>query len=236
MEPGYRRRILIEPGAYSVSAELEDDYHRMVVTLAHADGVVTAVDSQMKRAPWTGCPGAMAQLRETFLGQPLAGFARRGEKTRNCTHLHDLALFAAAHAAAAGPVAYDMHVTDPVAGRREARLDRDGAAVFRWVLENDRFVSPDTLAGRGLYELNDWIAGLDRDTAEAARILRWAAIVALGRGMDMPAGMPATEWPLGSCYNFQPGRADTSTRVPGADIDWSVPGREPMADRAAAFA
>jgi hypothetical protein len=236
MAPGYRRRILIEPGPGCVTAELEDDYHRMVVTLRHADGIVTAVASAMKRAPWTGCPGAMAQLRQTFEGHPLAGFARRGEKTRNCTHLHDLALFAAAHADEAAPIAYDIHVTDPIDGARAARLDRDGATLLHWTLEGDRFTAPAALAGRRMGELGDWIAAQDRATAEAGRILRWASMIAQGRGMAMPAGMPATAWPLGSCFHFQPEQARDSTRLPGADVDFSAPGRAPLADRSAAFA
>ena len=51
--PGYRRRIVIEREPGSVTAELEDDYHRMVVTLRHADGIITGVESEMKRSPWT---------------------------------------------------------------------------------------------------------------------------------------------------------------------------------------
>jgi hypothetical protein len=236
MQPGYRRRILIEPAPGCVTAELEDDYHRMVVTLRHRDGVVREVTSRMKRAPWTGCPGAMEQLRRTFEGQPLAGFARRGEKTQNCTHLHDLALFAAGHADEAAPIAYDIHVTDPADGTRDARLDRDGAPLLRWVLEGDRFLAPADLAGRRMGELGDWIAAQDKATAEAGRILRWASIIAMGRAMDMPAGMSATAWPMGSCFQFQPDVARDSTRLPGADVDFSAPGMAPMADRATAFA
>ncbi|PXA82810.1 hypothetical protein DMC47_44905 [Nostoc sp. 3335mG] len=235
MQPGYRRRILIEPAPGCVTAELEDDYHRMVVTLRHADGVVSDVSSQMKRAPWTGCPGAMEQLRRTFEGHPLAAFARRGEKTRNCTHLHDLALFAAGHADEAAPIAYDIHVSDPADGVREARLDRDGALLLHWTLDGDRFLAPADLAGRRMHELGDWIAAQDKPTAEVARILRWASMIAQGRAMDMPAGMPATAWPLGSCFHFQPEVARDSTRLPGADVDFSAPGMAPLADRASSF-
>jgi hypothetical protein len=52
----------------------------------------------------------------------------------------------------------------------------------------------------------------------------------------MPAGMSATEFPLGSCFNFQAGRAEDSFRRPGADLDFSQPGAAPMADRAEVFA
>ena len=235
-QPGYRRRILIEPGAGSVTAELEDDYHRMVVTLTHADGVVTEVASEMKRSPWTMCPGAMAQLAATFTGVALAAFAKRGEKTQNCTHLHDLALFAAAHADEAAPVAYDILVTDPVDGVREASLARNGAPMLHWKLQDELFLAPEALAGRQMSQLNEVIAQQDKTGAEAIRILRWATMIAHGRSRDMPAGMSATEFPLGSCFNFQAGREEDSFRRPGADLDFSQPGTAPMADRAEVFA
>lgn len=238
--PGYRRRILIEPGLDQVTAELEDDYHRMVVTLHHADGVVTGVDSAMKRSPWTGCPGAMERVRETFTGVALADVARRGEKNTNCTHLHDLALFAAAHAGDGAPIAYEVHVGDPAGGSREGdrttRVWRDGALLLEWRLQGMAFTAPEALAGRTLFELGPYVGSLDPATAEAARILRWATIVGSGRTLDIPAGLSATEYANGSCYNFQPERAAGSARRPGADVDLSAPGMEPLADRSAAFA
>ena len=235
MQAGYRRRILIEPAPGLATAELEDDYHRMVVRLHHEDGVVTRVESEMKRSPWTTCEGAMARLEETFTGVPLADIARRGEKNTNCTHLHDLALFAGAHAKAEEPVAYDVFVSDVDGGRREARLSRNGAIVLDWALQDGRIVTPADLAGRKLTELGDWIAAQERAIAEAGRILRWAAIVGGGRAMDIPAGIPATVFPIGACYTFQPEQARIGTRKAGADIDFSQPGMEPMADRSESF-
>ncbi len=237
--PGYRRRILIEPASGRVSAELEDDYHRMVVTLFHADGVVTGVESEMKRSPWTGCPGAMDRIRDTFTGVTLTQAARRGEKNTNCTHLYDLALFAAGHAAGTAPVAYEIHASDTDDGTREgartARLWRDGVLLFDWHLSGMTLTAPSEVAGLTLFELGGFVASLDPAMAEAARILRWATIVGHGRGMDIPAGLPATSFANGSCYNFQPERADASQRRAGADVDLSAEGREPMADRSAAF-
>ncbi len=237
MQPGYRRRILIEPAQGLVTAELEDDYHRMVVILSHENGVITSVASEMKRSPWTMCPGAMAQLAETFTGVALADVPKRGQKTQNCTHLHDLAIFGAAHADETVPVAYDIVVTDAADGARRATLVRNGALVLDWVLDKgDVFTAPAALAGRQMGQLNEVIAQQDKQGAEAMRILRWAALVAHGRVREMPAGMSATEFPAGSCYNFQPGRAEQSFRRPGADIDFSRPGVAPMADRGEAFA
>ena len=233
--PGYRRRILIEPGQGRVTAALEDDYHRMAVTLAHRDGVVTRVTSRMQRGPWTTCPGAMTMLAQTFTGVRLADCVRRGEKTQNCTHLHDLALFAAAHAGETAPLAYDVAVSDPVGGQRTARLWRDGALRLDWRLDGDRFLSPADLAGTRIRDLGEWIARAGPAEAEAARILRWAAILAQGRAMEIPAGLSATAFPGGTCYTFQPARAVDATRLAGADVDFSLSGREPLADRAAAF-
>lgn len=236
---GYRRRILIETTDGRATAELEDDYHHMVVTLVHESGVVTVVESAMIRAPWTGCPGAMQRVQDTFTGVALTDVARRGEKTTNCTHLHDLALFAAAHAHEVGTVAYDIHCSlsddGSLQGRRTARLWRDGEAVLDWVLDGVTFATPDALAGSTLADLGALIATQDKAGAEAMRILRWAAIVAQGRMMDIPANIPATAFPAGSCYNFQPERAAESFRRPGADVDFSHVGMEPLAGRSDAF-
>jgi Protein of unknown function (DUF2889) len=236
---GYRRRILIESVAGRTTAELEDDYHRMVVTLVHDGTIVTAVESDMRRAPWTGCSGAMQRVQDTFTGVALADVSRRGEKTTNCTHLHDLAVFAAAHADVQGTVAYDIHCSNSddgtLKGRRTARLWRDGDCVLDWVLDGITFVEPDNLAGSTLGHLGPLISAQDKAGAEAIRILRWAAIVAQGRMMDIPPNIPATNFPSGSCYNFQPERSAESFRKVGADVDFSRDSMEPMADRSDSF-
>ncbi|WP_174273148.1 DUF2889 domain-containing protein [Sphingomonas bacterium] len=234
-KPAYRRRILIDPAAGQVTAELEDDYHRMTVTLVHRDGIVVEVASAMKRAPWTLCRGAMARLAETFTHVALSDIARRGEKTQNCTHLHDLALFAAAHAADRAPTAYDIQVTDPVRDAREASLVRNGVPLLHWTIVDDRIAAPPELAGRSLRDLGDWIARQEAAGAEAGRILRWATMIARGRSIDIPAGISATAFPAGTCFNFQPERQHDSIRLPGVDIDFSLPGREPLHDLSSRF-
>ncbi|MFC3214372.1 DUF2889 domain-containing protein [Novosphingobium panipatense] len=110
--PGYRRTIRIEPGEGRVRAMLEDDLHAMAVQLWHARGVVTNVVPVMDRAPWTPCPGAQRVLIDTFTGLPLHQVSARFERQANCTHLHDLAVLAAAHAGDASPTEYRIAVTD----------------------------------------------------------------------------------------------------------------------------
>lgn len=233
--PAFRRRILIEPSPGVVTAELEDDWHRMVVTLTHRDGVVVEIDSDMTRWPWTTCPGAISRLSQTFTGAALDALARQGERTQNCTHLHDLALFAAAHANEGAPVAYDVTVSDPVEGRRVARLLRNGEPMFVWSQENDRFAAPSSLAGLRLSDLGPWISELDADMREGARILRWAAIMAYGRAMDIPEGLSATTFAGGACYTFQPDQARVSKRRANVPRDLSADGQQPLSDRAGAF-
>ena len=236
METGYRRRIIIEPAPGVATAELEDDCHRMAVRLHHEGGVIRRVECDMKRSPWSTCDGAMQALVDTFTGVAIADAARRGERTSNCTHLHDLTLFAAAHAAEKTRVCYDIFVSDIEDGRREARLARDGAILFVWTLQDGRFAAPQELAGRTIMELGDWVAAQDKAGAEAARILRWATILAGGREHDIPAGSSAMVFPLGACHTFQLERARVATRRADAEIDFSAPGMQPLADRADMFA
>ena len=231
----FRRRILIEPAQSHVVAELEDDWHRMVVTIDHDGAVARAVIGEMKRWPWTTCPGAIAKLAETFNGQALAEFGRRGAKTHNCTHLHDLAVLAAAHAGGSAPVAYDVTISDPVDGQREARLVHDGIMVLDWALDDSTVLAPPDIAGLTLYTLNDWIAGLAPMVQEQVRILRWAAIMAYGRGMDIPEGLSATAFPSASCFTFQPTVAVEGVRRPDVPRDFSTNAPPPIADRSPMF-
>lgn len=235
--PGYRRRIVIEPAPGCVIAELEDDYHRMVVTLRHDGETIIGVASEMKRSPWTTCEGAMAALVDTFAGKRLDDPSVKRMKPLNCTHLYDLATFCAGHAGESERITYEIFTSDPVEGRVVTRLYRDGERMLEWVLEGGRFFTPEALAGKGLTGIGEWLDSLPPREQEAARILRWASMVAGGRGIAMPAGMIGSDiGMIGSCHTFQPGRAEEARRKPGADLDFSAPGREVLVDRAELFA
>ncbi len=226
--PGFRRRILIEPGRDRVTAELEDDYHRMAVELAHEGGIANRISGSVARAPWTTCPGAELQLSRSFTGRPIDGFGIVGERDENCTHLHDLALLAAAHARDAGPTVIDILVSDRVDGAEYAELRRSGVAVMRWRLERDLIVEPDAISGRGLHELRDWIASLDEGAKEAARLLRWGVMLARGRAIVVEKD--TEQLPQGRCYTFQPERFAVAERS-GAILDLSASSGGPLADR-----
>jgi hypothetical protein len=224
--PGFRRRFRVSQGHGWVCSEVEDDYHCMAVTLRHADGVVTAVEPQMQRAPWTTCPGAVEQLVASFSGLALDRCAARDDKTANCTHLYDLTLLAAAHAADGAPLVYDILVSDPVESRREVELRRNGERLLGWIEREHRIVEPAELAGRRLDELRTWIDSLAPDLQEGARLLRWGAIIAHGRTIPMARQSDASRMPP-NCYSFQPERARVARRV-GEIRDFSRGAAQPF--------
>lgn len=211
--PGFRRRFRVTPGPGWVRAEVEDDYHCMAVTLRHAEGVVTGVEAEQDRAPWTTCPGAVAVVEQTFTGVPLSAFPARGAKTANCTHLYDLALLAAAHAGDARPLVYDLLVCDPQDGVRRLELRRDGDPVMGWVEQDGRFVEPADLAGLTLQDMRSFIDRQDDPVRlEAARLLRWGGFMAHGRQIPMDRQSDASRMPP-NCYTFQPEVAAKARRV-----------------------
>lgn len=224
--PGYRRRIRIVPEEGAVLAMLEDDMHCMAVRLRHAGGRVAAVEPVMERAPWTTCPGARAQLVATFTGQPLAEVTARREKRANCTHLHDLAVFAAAHAGDRWALTYDILVSDPIDGERLFELRRDGAPLLRWREREGRLTEPASAAGLPLIALRDWIAGLPAAEQEPARALQWAGLVAHGRTIPLAEQSRAQDMPA-NCYTFQPERAVHALRI-GTTHDFSNSTRIPL--------
>lgn len=217
--PGYRRRIRVEPADGVVLAMLEDDIHCMAVSLKH-DGVrVHAVEPVTKRMPWDTCPGAAAKLVETFEGQPLVDVTARHEKKQNCTHLHDLAVIAAAHANDVDGFTYDIAASDPVEGERQLEIRRDGRLLHRWIERDGILVEPAEIAGQSLMSLRDWIGSLQGTSQEAARLLQWGSLVAHGRTMSIEEQSRAADLPP-NCYTFQPERAVRAKRI-GDRFDFS---------------
>jgi hypothetical protein len=227
--PGFRRRFRITPQPGRVCSEVEDDYHCMSVTVHHDGGVATAIEPLMIRAPWTTCPGAVEQLKQTFAGAALEGFAVRGDKLANCTHLYDLALLAAAHAFDDAALVYDILVSDPIDGQRRAELRRNGATVLGWTESGFRITEPAELAGCALDKMRPWIDSLDAPRQEAARLLRWGNILANGRAIPLAQQSDASRMPP-NCYTFQPQRAVAARRV-GVIRDFSREAAQPLERR-----
>ena len=225
--PGYRRLLVVEPSDASVVAMLEDDMHRMAVVLHHADGLVVAIEPVMDRAPWDTCPGARARLIETFNGTALAEVTARREKKQNCTHLHDLAVLAAAHAHDDGKSSWDIRVSDPENGERILTIRRNGILQHRWQERDGMLVAPAAVAGKHLMALRDWIGSLSGAEQESARLLQWGGLVAHGRTIPLDQQSQASALPA-NCYTLQPERAIHARRV-GQSLDFSDGSRKPLA-------
>lgn len=226
--PGFRRRIRVIPEQGAVVAMVEDDIHCMAVTLRHDGETVLAVEPQTPRMPWDTCPGAGAKLRETFEGLPLRDVTARREKKQNCTHLHDMAVLAAAHAGDTRPITFDITASDPVNGERVLAIRRDDRLLHRWIERDGVLAEPAELAGMALFSMRDWIGLQNGAAQEAARLLQWGALVAHGRTMPMEEQSNASDLPP-NCYTFQPERAIHAKRV-GDRFDFSDGSKVPLAE------
>ncbi|MCJ2188423.1 DUF2889 domain-containing protein [Novosphingobium beihaiensis] len=228
--PGYRRILRVEPEEGAVLALLEDDLHCMAVRLRHDGATVLAVEPLMDRVPWSVCPGAVEVLKTTFTGVPLAEVSPRREKQANCTHLHDLAVIAAAHALDRGPLEYHIFVSDPreVDGetRRDLEIRREGRVLHHWIERAGKFAEPASLAGLTPLTMRDWIAGLEGEAQEAARLLQWASLVAHGRSMTDERRRAALAT-RPNCFTMQPERVERARMVSGMH-DFSAGGRQPL--------
>lgn len=230
--PGFRRRVVVRTAPGAVAALLEDDIHCLSVILRHDGANVTAIEPSFPRAPWSTCPDATAKLVETFAGLPLAEVIARRDKKQNCTHLHDMAVLAAAHAHDPGDFVYDIIATDPKNGMRSLELRRDGELLHAWTERDGTLTAPPEIAGKTLFSLRDWIGRLSGTEQESARLLQWSSMVAMGRTMPMEQQSNASAMPP-NCFTFQPERA-MSARQLGVRRDFSDGSAVPLDELAAA--
>ena len=119
-----------------------------------------------------------------------------------------------------------MLVADAVDGQRRAEVRRDGVTVLGWTESAFRIVEPAELAGMTLDKLRPWIESLTPGLQEAARLLRWANMIANGRQIPIEKQSDATRMPS-NCYSFQPERKVIARRV-GAIRDFSNGTAQPL--------
>lgn len=207
---------------------MEDDYHCMSVIVQHDGNKATGVTADMRRAPWTTCPGAEQRLVDTFQGYALDEFTERGSKKENCTHLYDLAMLAATHAQDREGTVYDIRVSDPDPddGTRLAEVSCNDETVLSWVESQFSIVQPASAAGIRLDRLRSWIDQLQPELREAARLLQWGNMLANGRIIPLAQQSDASRMPP-NCYTFQPERAAVAKRI-GRIRDFSQGVSQPL--------
>jgi hypothetical protein len=238
----YRRRIrLVNLDARTTVGGLEDDFHYFVVTLHHDGTVVTGIESQARRWPWTTCPDAGRQL-DALLGMELSPRCLAVGQVTNprlqCTHQFDLAGLVIAQATRDDAARqYDARIPfgAQAGGAHRVHLWRDGEEHLVWTLDGHACVDPEPYASApwrgGFLKWAD--ATLAVDDAEAASVLRRACDIGFGRGADLESFPRASQLAIGTsgiCYTFQPETAAVSFRQVGTIRDWDGRTGEMLAD------
>lgn len=208
-EDGCRRNQLIDPRPGTVRADVEDDFHYFWVEMDHDGERVTAMRTGAERWPWTTCPTAGTYLAERMTGVRLDEIAERDSPFSHCTHQHDLALLAAAHASDTHPTLYSTFYSDPGKPTRIAELYRNGERELLWEIKDSEILSPGIGQGLSLRKLKEWEVDLTPSQREMARVLRRTVFISGGRLFDYGKKTTADQSPqmAGACYSFQPVRS-----------------------------
>ncbi|MBS7691894.1 DUF2889 domain-containing protein [Pseudomonas lalucatii] len=223
----FRRRVDIASAQHhttgEVRAALEDDFHHFRVWARHEHGVLSAIDGEALRYPYSACQQATDQLQQ-LLGMPLDTIAhsvtRQVDAQHQCTHLLDLAGLAIASAAKRTTGRrYDIEVPQRVDGHTRATLRRNGRELLVWEVQGSVILAPapfsciDLRAGMARWALHN----LPPEEAEAALLLRRCTLISLGRMRNLDAQAHAAS--TGLCYSQQPARAALASRMIGSTWD-----------------
>lgn len=229
---GFWRRIELRPGPGRVVAGLEDNVHRFHLTLSHDGESVTRMNVETPRVPASTCPAAGPYIASELEGQRLALVARR-DPAEHCTHLLDLAVLAANHAADDEPARYDMWVADRVEGRTTALLLLNDVELIRWELNGTEIVEPPPFAGRNLKRLSLWKCELSAAEGEHATLLRRAVMVSGSRAVGAEVVGRSVEFVrsrIGACFTYHEDRAFDAVRSLNWQKDFGRMGEAPLAD------
>ncbi|MBL0122964.1 MAG: DUF2889 domain-containing protein [Betaproteobacteria bacterium] len=221
----FRRRLRLRAGHQQVVVELEDCNHAFRLWLHHDGEKVVSVDAEVKRYPYITCaeaPRALVKLVGAAINGGADGLRPRLPPSDNCTHLHDMALLALAHAAEPDlESVYDISVTDERDSVTEARIDCNGEMMHVWQIREHAVVTPKAHAGktmmRGFYQ---WVSQCHAGVLlEAAVALQRGYYVAQGRRhlSDLPAS--ADGMPPGACYSYGHGVVERAQRIQGSVWD-----------------
>jgi hypothetical protein len=224
LEATFRRRIVVRRERDTITADLEDNFHRFGVRLSLRDGFIERADGVAHRFPWTTCADAVASLAD-FHGHDAARQpAGQVDVARHCTHLVDLVRLATDHVRLSLP---DRNYVFEVQGGREletATLRVDDAVKLEWRVSADTIRAPIAWAGRSLKDFARWAADeLAPVPLLEALLLRRAIHISRGRFIDQDAwrtaadvGAPAT------CVSFRSDVAPRAIRVLGSARDFTA--------------
>ncbi|HCL3668403.1 DUF2889 domain-containing protein [Pseudomonas aeruginosa] len=221
----FRRRVEIVSSHGEVRAALEDDFHHFRVRLRHRDGILSEIEGEALRHPYTACLQATNML-EQLVAMPLNRIAhsvtRQTDAQHQCTHLLDLAGLAIAQAARGTQRRrYEIQVPDRIDEHTQPALQRDGQALLTWDVRGSVIEGPPPYAGINLREgMARWaLTHLPEEEAEAALLLRRCTLISLGRMHRLDTQVHASS--TGRCYSQQPVHAPQALRIKGSTWDFS---------------
>lgn len=231
--PGFCRRIKLYSSDGMVIAGLEDDMHRFVICVEHANGIVTNLIVRAERFPWSVCPKAEIHLIEEVIGKELS-IVEAFDAHSHCTHMLDLVELCAAHAPDTCSIQFDLFVADSESNRTFATLCENGKQVLRWSLDGTIIVEPSKWAGQDLRKFSVWKHRLSPRDAELSRLLRRAVHISGGRRVsDKVVTKVSSDFlsrRMGACFRYQAPQAMEATRSPNWKQDFSLTDVEPLRD------
>lgn len=229
----YRRRIRLVKGDGFVRGELEDTNHGFSVKVFHDGNVVTAIEPDAKRFPYTSCPGAIEPIKG-YIGTNIHTGIRELNlhmpSSANCTHLLDLTIMSIRHAANAHPVRqWDIRITDQTSDSDSiCSVNRDGEEIFCWHARDLQLSHPPELSGKPFYlGFGRWASQYFKtEELEAAFMLQKGYFVSLARHFDMEkmAGEPALasqDGMRGACYTYSSPAIEHGLRTSGSMRDFT---------------
>lgn len=221
-----RRRICFAGRAGHMTVTLYDDFHDMIVEIAHDGSVVTAIEGEMRRFPKTTCPGAVALLQK-FVGcaveEGRAAIAGKFDRGAHCTHLIDMATL--------GVSAIQRGVTDQCIELSVTDLDSEGRQTFVALvdgeqhltadLQHETLVTPAEYAGQSFFGgfvrwADQTFTGFERDIWQMAQMM-----VFIGHGrqfiVDGSDRIAARDEPHreGACFSYTRPAFDISVDMEG---------------------
>lgn len=227
--PSFLRRIEIvvhrDNTATLVKSALEDDYHHFRVALNLQQNQIHQVLSTGLRTPYTLCARAGEELqtmRGLSVAQVMDTLPQHVDARLQCTHQLDMAVLAiAAVARDEQKCSFRVEVPRHIDNCTSATLWRNGEELLHWQVDNSVITAPDPFSGVSLLKgMASWARQtLDSQTAEAALVLRRAAMISRGRLRNLDVETHAK--PLGNCFVQQPERASSAQRNVGSTMDFS---------------
>lgn len=218
------------PGKILVT--LDDTHHSMWLVMHHANGHVTDIEARVARGPATSCGSAdrpLGKLKGLPVDGDMLAFRERLPPVLNCTHLMDLAYWAFRNATSQTPLKREVliEIPDEAGAPVWIKVERDGAIVHNWYVQDHHIVEPPKLAGKPMMKgFASWAREqFSGDDLDLAIMLQRGVFVARGRRhlVDLSPAVPLNAAPAmrDACHSYSQDHFDTATSIVGYVRDFT---------------